>query len=75
MAATALLDRGWGRPSQTLEVAGEVEVQDRRALIDDIVNHFMSPARGGSLQEEESRMPAIAAPGRSEEDRRTRWGS
>ena len=71
MAATALLDRGWGRPSQTVEVAGEVEVEDKRALFDELVALFNSgPSNGG----QEAAMPALAAPVRSEEDRRTNWG-
>lgn len=71
MASTALLDRGWGRPSQTLEVAGQVEVQDKRAIIDDIVRMV---GMGSSNRGQESPMPALAAPVRLGEDERTNWG-
>ena len=54
------------------EVSSQVEVQDKRAIIDDIVRMFQSGSSNGG---QEAAMPALAAPARSEEDRRTRWGS
>ena len=53
------------------EVSAQAEVQDKRAIIDDIVRMLCD----GSLNKgQELPMPALAAPGRLQEDRRTSWG-
>ena len=42
-ASIALLDRGWGRPSQSVELNGEVEIRDKRREIEAMVEALEQP--------------------------------
>ena len=53
------------------DITTQVEAQDRRAIIEDIVRML---GDGSSNRRQESPMPALAAPGGLQEDKRTRWG-